>query len=409
LSSLSISAIISLFVFRELAFCFILAFILSYYFKIPKFKVIFITFVFSLAFESLLYQIKTFDLKDAYFYIFLSLTLGFASTFIKNPLIISSIFGISYLLGRFSKIIVILATFTVAYYFEPIRKLLFFLFFLFFSLPFVSYNSKYYSNADNQFDLLKFENGLLLLSIFLKNYYDYIIAGILYFVLSFLPHKKLLKFIPHYYSVLAFYLLNGLIISIPFFFINYHITGFQIMILKKALLAIGIILLHIVQIVIAFIPGHFVPFTAGLVFGLWGVVIDGIGMILGSVIAYALGRKFGETIVLKFVDKEKLTKFSDFINQKGAIGLYLLFILPFTPKDALCFISGLLKIRFLYFLFIVIFIRVPADGLIVLIGAGFKHLSSAKITIYLAVLGFVAFIILLIISNIKERKKTHTK
>ncbi len=168
--------------------------------------------------------------------------------------------------------------------------------------------------------------------------------------------------------------------------------------LYRLLTAIGLILLHILQIVIPFIPGHFVPMTAGYVFGVWGIFVDAVGMFLGSFIAYYIGKKYGKKVILKFVDEETFGRYADVLRNRGVLAFFLLFVIPFTPKDALCFIAGALNLRVLDFIALILFIRIPADAVLVLVGAGFRNIDK-HLALKLALLGLLVLVIYYIISR----------
>jgi len=389
LISLIISSIISIFLFREFFAVFVLGFILSNYLKFDFLRAILSIMIFTIAFESIAYEFKVFDIKLFYFNFLISTLIGILSYFVKDKRIISTFFYLSYLTKLWKFVLIIIILFMLFHLnFNTSQKSLLFLTFLFFSLPFIP------SQID-KFETLTFINGILLGYVFLKDKLDFLIFGGLYIIFSLLPHQKLFKIFPMYFSNLVFYLFNGALIGMAIYF---YYNPQNLILLKYPLIAIGIILLHIAQIVIAFIPGHFVPFMAGYIFGLWGILIDGIGMLFGSFSAYYIAKIYGERIVLKFIRKEDLEKVSKFVNEKGIIGFYILYLIPFTPKDALCFVAGLLKIKEIYFLMLILFIRIPADAIIVLIGAGFKNLDP-KITFYISAIGIFVLIIYFIFSK----------
>jgi uncharacterized membrane protein YdjX (TVP38/TMEM64 family) len=389
LISLIISSIISIFLFREFFAVFVLGFILSNYLKFDFLRAILSIMIFTIAFESIAYEFKVFDTKLFYFNFLISTLIGILSYFTKDKRIISTFFYLSYLTKLWKFVLIIIILFMLFHLnFNTSQKLLLFLTFLFFSLPFIP------SQID-KFEALTFINGILIGYVFLKDKLDFLIFGVLYLIFSLLLHQELFKIFPMYLSNLVFYLFNGALIGMTIYF--YH-NPQNLILLKYPLIAIGIILLHIAQIVIPFIPGHFVPFMAGYIFGLWGILIDGIGMLFGSFSAYYIAKIYGERIVLKFIRKEDLEKVSKFVNEKGIIGFYILYLIPFTPKDALCFVAGFLKIKEIYFLMLILFIRIPADAIIVLIGAGFKNLDP-KITFYISAIGIFVLIIYFIFSK----------
>jgi len=102
------------------------------------------------------------------------------------------------------------------------------------------------------------------------------------------------------------------------------------------------IILQSLQVVFAPIPGEVTGLVGGVLFGeFWGVVYSTIGLTVGSFCAFALSRRFGQPFVDRFVSKTLIDKFDYLLHHKGAFLVFLLFLIPGVPKDALCYILGL--------------------------------------------------------------------
>ena len=113
------------------------------------------------------------------------------------------------------------------------------------------------------------------------------------------------------------------------------------------------ILLQIVQVVAAPIPGELSGFIGGYIYGpLWGTIYSTIGLTLGSWLAFVLARFFGEPLLEKVVKKEVFEKFDHFMEHKGLLVSFLLFLIPGFPKDYLCYIMGVSRIPTLTFIII---------------------------------------------------------
>jgi len=105
------------------------------------------------------------------------------------------------------------------------------------------------------------------------------------------------------------------------------------------------ILLQIIQVVAAPIPGELTGFIGGFLYGpVWGTIYSTIGLTLGSWLAFMLARFFGEPLVESVVKKEVFEKFDHFMEHKGLAVFFLLFLIPGFPKDYLCFIMGLSRV-----------------------------------------------------------------
>jgi uncharacterized membrane protein YdjX (TVP38/TMEM64 family) len=104
----------------------------------------------------------------------------------------------------------------------------------------------------------------------------------------------------------------------------------------------GFILLQVIQVVAAPIPGEATGVLGGYLYGpVVGVVLSTIGLTLGSFIAFSLSRYFGLPLTERFVDAKTMEKFDYLLHHKGVFLVFLLFLIPGFPKDYLCYILGL--------------------------------------------------------------------
>jgi uncharacterized membrane protein YdjX (TVP38/TMEM64 family) len=116
---------------------------------------------------------------------------------------------------------------------------------------------------------------------------------------------------------------------------------------------IGFIALQILQVVAAPIPGEVTGFVGGFVYGpVMGVVWSTIGLTIGSLVAFSLSRYFGRPFVERFVNTEIINRFDYLLHHKGLSLIFLLFLIPGTPKDFLCYMLGLGHLTTLQFLII---------------------------------------------------------
>lgn len=125
------------------------------------------------------------------------------------------------------------------------------------------------------------------------------------------------------------------------------------------LLMIGIVML---QVVVALIPGEPFELGAGFVFGwLEGAILCLIGTAAASALIYAAVRKWGVQLVELFFPREKIDHFLSLLSRKKKeILLFLLFLIPGTPKDLLVYLAGLTDIPLLRFLWITSLARIPS-------------------------------------------------
>lgn len=164
---------------------------------------------------------------------------------------------------------------------------------------------------------------------------------------------------------------------------------------------IAIILLIILEVVIAPLPGGFLPIFTGILFGtVLGTIYSFIGSFLGAILSFTIARKFGRSIIEKLVPPKKLIFYDDFIKRHH-IFIWFMYVVPLFPYDIISFSLGLSKVRFRIFATFVGLALLPDMWLLNLLG---NRIYNSDISRILWGIGFL-IIIMLIISLIKEFKK----
>lgn len=118
------------------------------------------------------------------------------------------------------------------------------------------------------------------------------------------------------------------------------------------------ITIQYLQVVVLPLPS-FITISAGvLLFGpLKCALISFIGIYLGTLTAFFIGKRFGVKVVGWLVGRDKLTRFLDRIGDKNKSLITTMFLFPFFPDDMLCFVSGLTSIETKYFIIMTFFTR----------------------------------------------------
>jgi uncharacterized membrane protein YdjX (TVP38/TMEM64 family) len=152
------------------------------------------------------------------------------------------------------------------------------------------------------------------------------------------------------------------------------------------------IVLQIIQVVAAPIPGELTGIIGGYLYGpFWGTVYSTIGLTIGSWIAFLLARFFGEPLLEKVVKKEVFEKFEHFMEHKGLLVSFLLFLIPGFPKDYLCYIMGVSLIPTGTFIIISTAGRIFGTIMLSIMGAFAGNGQYTFLTVIL-ILGIVIFI-----------------
>lgn len=157
----------------------------------------------------------------------------------------------------------------------------------------------------------------------------------------------------------------------------------------------GFILLQMLQVVAAPIPGEVTGFIGGYLYGpVLGIFLSTVGLTMGSLIAFSLSRIFGRPFVDKFVKKETMDKYDYLLHHKGVFLVFLLFLIPGTPKDLLCYILGLGHLNTKEFFLISTVGRFGGTVLLTLGGSFIHHHQYYRFFGLLGVAVIVAFFLM---------------
>jgi len=155
---------------------------------------------------------------------------------------------------------------------------------------------------------------------------------------------------------------------------------------------LGFIALQVLQVVAAPIPGEVTGLLGGFLYGpALGILLSTIGLTLGSFIAFWLSKVFGRPFVEKFVSQKTIAKYDYLLHHKGAFLVFLLFLIPGTPKDLLCYILGLGHLTTREFLLISTVGRFAGTGLLTLGGNFIRHEQYYRFSVLLAVAVVIIF------------------
>lgn len=99
----------------------------------------------------------------------------------------------------------------------------------------------------------------------------------------------------------------------------------------------------ILQVIVAVIPGEPLEIAAGYAFGaVEGTILCVLGTFIGGMLVFLLVRRFGVRAVEVFFPEEKLRRLRFLHNERRlSRWVFLIFFLPGTPKDVLCYFVGL--------------------------------------------------------------------
>ena len=120
--------------------------------------------------------------------------------------------------------------------------------------------------------------------------------------------------------------------------------------------------INIVQVLLAFLPGEPVELASGYAFGFWeGTALCLVASGLATSAIYWATRRWGWKLVGLFFDRSLFDRFSWLKSAKRLeLIMFIVFLIPGTPKDFLTYFAGLTNMRFLPVVLIATFGRIPS-------------------------------------------------
>ncbi len=151
------------------------------------------------------------------------------------------------------------------------------------------------------------------------------------------------------------------------------------------------ILVTVIQIILAFIPGEAVELAAGYAFGpVEGSILCLIGAMIGGTLVFLIVRKFGIKAVRLFFSKEKTDKLKFLkASPKRDFWMFMLMFIPGTPKDLFSYFAGLTDIPVLKWIILSTVARIPS---IVTSSIGASYMGENKVITAVIVFGITLVI-----------------
>ena len=123
----------------------------------------------------------------------------------------------------------------------------------------------------------------------------------------------------------------------------------------------GIVVFFVIQflqVVILPIPAALTTIAGALIFGpTTAMLVSLSAILLGSFVAFFIGRYLGEKVVVWIIGKEACEKYSKLLYEKGKYLFFLMMLFPFFPDDILCMIAGMTTMSLKFFTITVLIAR----------------------------------------------------
>jgi uncharacterized membrane protein YdjX (TVP38/TMEM64 family) len=153
------------------------------------------------------------------------------------------------------------------------------------------------------------------------------------------------------------------------------------------------IIIQILQVLFAPFPGEATGFVGGFLFGTAkGFVYSSIGLTLGSLINFFIGRFMGKRFVRKLIPERQLDRLDKLVKRQGVIVLFILFVIPGFPKDYLCLFLGLSKLPVKIFFILTGIGRMPGTLMLSLQGS---YIFEQRYGLFAIIMGFCLVVVFL--------------
>jgi uncharacterized membrane protein YdjX (TVP38/TMEM64 family) len=161
---------------------------------------------------------------------------------------------------------------------------------------------------------------------------------------------------------------------------------------------LALVLINVLQIVIAPIPGYLMQAAAGYLYGpFWGGLWGSIGLLAGSMLAMGLARALGRPLAERFIGNERLQHWESLTFSSNTLVWFAILTAP--TGDLPYFLAGLAHVSFWKILALTLLIRVPATFVVAAAGAGIWNVSGWQLAV--AVLGLG--VLLVVVYSYRQR------
>jgi uncharacterized membrane protein YdjX (TVP38/TMEM64 family) len=145
------------------------------------------------------------------------------------------------------------------------------------------------------------------------------------------------------------------------------------------------IVIQALQVVISPVPGEITGPVGGALFGTGlGVLYSTIGLTIGTLICFGIGRKWGEPLVRPWLSEHHWDRLNFILEAEGAILCFILYLIPGFPKDVISYLFGISPLPFWVFAVVSTVARIPGTLISSYFGA---HVGEQQ---YLYAIAFIA-------------------
>lgn len=154
---------------------------------------------------------------------------------------------------------------------------------------------------------------------------------------------------------------------------------------------VAFILIQAAQVVISPIPGEATGFLGGYLFGLTlGFVYSMIGLALGTMAAFGVGRWLGAPVVARYVPVRVMERFGFLLEAEGAVLALVIYLIPGFPKDIVSYLFGMSPMPAWVFVVVATLGRIPGTWVLSAQGARVATRQYVQVALLTALAATIA-------------------
>ena len=145
-----------------------------------------------------------------------------------------------------------------------------------------------------------------------------------------------------------------------------------------------------IQVIISPIPGEITGPVGGALFGTWwGLFYSSIGLTLGTLICFGVGRRWGEPLVRPWLSDHHWNRMSFILEAEGVILCFILYLIPGFPKDIVSYLFGLSPMPFWVFAAVSTLGRIPGTWISSYFGANVAEQQYIYAAVFIALIAAI--------------------
>jgi len=141
------------------------------------------------------------------------------------------------------------------------------------------------------------------------------------------------------------------------------------------------------QVIVSPIPGEITGPVGGALFGTWwGLVYSSIGLTVGTICCFAVGRRWGEPLVRPWLSEHHWNRMHFILEAEGVILCFILYLIPGFPKDIISYLFGLSPMPFWVFAVVSTLGRIPGTWISSYFGANVAEQQYVYAAVFIALI-----------------------